>query len=81
MKVRVYITQASNDKFFDQKLPTWRNSFCFIERKLYALPDPDDLYPVYGYIKVGDKKLIVSGLDKDVEPDGWMRELQREAQA
>ena len=80
MKVRVYITQASNDRYFDQKLPTWRNNFCFIERKLYEFPDPDDTYPVYGYIKVGDRKLVVAGLDKDVEPEGWLREAQQGAQ-
>jgi hypothetical protein len=73
MKVRVYVTQASNDRYFGQKLPTFRNGFCIIERKLFVIPDPDDVYPVYGYIKVGKKKLVVAG-NRDVEPEGWMRE-------
>jgi hypothetical protein len=61
MKAKIYITQRSNDKYFAQKLPTFRNGFCYIERKVTFISDPDGVYDEgeYGYINVQGQKVIV----------------------
>ena len=61
MKAKIYITQRSNDKYFAQKLPTFRNGFCYIDRKVTFVADPDAVYDEgeYGYIKVQGQKVIV----------------------
>lgn len=61
MKAKIYITQCSNDNYFAQKLPTFRNGFCYIERKVTFIADPDGVYDEgeYGYINVKGEKIIV----------------------
>lgn len=61
MKARIYITQRDNDKHFAQKLPTFRNGFCYIERNVTFEADPAGVYDAdeHGYIKVGGKKVSV----------------------
>jgi hypothetical protein len=63
MKSQIYITQRDNDRYFKQKLPTWRNGFCYIERKVTITPDPSDVYSEgeYGYITINKAKVIVVG--------------------
>jgi len=63
MRAKIYITQVDNDNFFNQKLPTWRNGFCYIERNLTVIDDPHGYmkYGEYGTIKANGKLLIVSG--------------------
>jgi hypothetical protein len=63
MKSKIYITQRDNDRFFKQKLPTWRNGFCYIQRKVTLESDPHDVYPEgeYGYITIGKVKVTVIG--------------------
>ena len=61
MKSKIYLTQKANDKYFAQKLPTFRNGFCYIERNVTFIPDPSEVYDEgeYGYIKVQGQKVIV----------------------
>ena len=61
MKAQIYITQRDNDKHFGQKLSTFRNGFCYIERNVTFEDDPSGVYESYehGYIKVAGKKVAV----------------------
>lgn len=43
MKAKIYINQASND-LLGQKLPTYRNGFCYIEREVVLCADPEEIY-------------------------------------
>lgn len=63
MKAKIYCTQRDNDRYFNQKLPTFRNGFCYIERKVTFTPDPSGVYfeGEYGYITVGGEKVFVVG--------------------
>ena len=63
MKAKIYVRQQDNDRFFNQKLSTFRNGFCYIERKVTFIPDPHNCYDdgQYGYITVGGKQVIVIG--------------------
>lgn len=58
---KIYVTQRENDKYFDQKLPTLRNGFCYIERKVTFTKDPAGIYDEgeYGYISVKGQKIAV----------------------
>jgi hypothetical protein len=61
---KIYITQADNDKYFGQKLPTWRDAFCYISRKVTLMSDPDEIYDdgEYGILKTQNgQALIVTG--------------------
>lgn len=62
MKAKIYVTQRDNDRYFKQKLPTFRNGFCYIERSVTLTNDPDEVYTEgeYGYITVGTSKVIVN---------------------
>jgi hypothetical protein len=44
MKSKIFIVQRDNDKYFKQKLPTWRNGFCEIVRNVTIEKDPHDIY-------------------------------------
>jgi hypothetical protein len=59
----IHITQRDNDRYFKQKLPTWRNGFCTIERKVTFVPDPSNVYEEgeWGYITVNKQKVFVHG--------------------
>jgi hypothetical protein len=63
IKAKIHVTQAENDEYFGQKLPTWRNGFCFIERTVTVSDDPIDMYAQgeYGTIRVGGRLVIVAG--------------------
>lgn len=60
---KIYITQKDNDKYFDQKLGTYRNGFCYISRKVVLVDDPAEIYTNsdYGYIVVKGKQVTVIG--------------------
>ena len=61
MKAKIYITQRENDKYFNQKLPTWRHGFCEILRNVTPEKDPYDVYQdgEFGYITVYRRKVYV----------------------
>lgn len=61
MRSKIYITQRDNDRFFNQKLPTYRNGFCYIERNVTLTDDPGEVYPAgeYGFIAVKNAKVFV----------------------
>jgi hypothetical protein len=63
MKSRIYITQKDNDKYFKQKLPTFRNGFCYIERVVTFEQDPTNSFDEgeWGYITVSKQKVFVFG--------------------
>ena len=69
MKARIYITQRDNNRYFKQKLPTFRNGFCYIERKVTLGADPDEVYAAgeFGYITVNGIKIEVIGNKKSFE--------------
>ena len=62
MKAKIYITQKDNDKFFRQKLATFRNGFCYIVRNVTLITDPRNVYEAgeYGYITVSGEKVFVN---------------------
>lgn len=66
---KIYVTQRDNDKYFAQKLPTFRHGFCYIERKVTFTEDPHGVYGSgeHGYIKVGGKQVFVVGDSKEFE--------------
>ena len=72
-KVTIHITQADNDSYFGQKLPTWRNGFCKIERKLYPAQDELGVYGAgeYGAIKIGSRFAFVNGVGDTWDIDKW----------
>jgi hypothetical protein len=63
MKKQIFITSKDNDQF-GQKLPTFRNNFCYIERDVKIIDDPDGIYDKgeYGTAKICGKTCIVVGL-------------------
>ncbi len=72
---KIYIRQQDNDHFFGQKLPTFRNGFCYIERKVTLVADPLNVYDdgEFGYITANGKKLVVIGGEGSWEIDGEMK--------
>jgi len=62
MKSKIFIVQRDNDKYFKQKLPTWRNGFCEIVRNVTIEKDPHDIYQdgEWGYITVYGRKIYVT---------------------
>jgi hypothetical protein len=62
MKSKIVITQRENDRYFKQKLPTWRNSFCEIVRNVTIEKDPYHIYQdgEWGYITVYGRKIYVT---------------------
>ena len=61
-KSKIFIIQRDNDKYFKQKLPTWRNGFCEIVRNVTIEKDPHDIYQdgEWGYITVYGRKIYVT---------------------
>jgi len=61
--MRIYITQKDNDQHFKQRLPTWRDGFCEIERRVTFCTDPSGCYAAneYGTISAYGKRVIVVG--------------------
>ena len=62
MKAKIHITQRDNDKYFKQKLPTWRNGFCEISRNVTLENDPHGIYEdgEFGYITAYGRKIYVT---------------------
>jgi hypothetical protein len=62
MKSKIFINQRDNDKYFKQKMPTWRNGFCEIVRNVTIEKDPHDIYldGEWGYITVYGRKIYVT---------------------
>ena len=62
MKSKIFITQRDNDKYFKQKMPTWRNGFCEIVRNVTIEKDPHNIYldGEWGYITVHGRKIYVT---------------------
>ncbi len=65
VKAKIYITQRDNDEYFKQKLSTYRNGYCWIERTVTLEQDPSGVYfdGEWGYITVGDEKVYVCSGD------------------
>ena len=65
----IHVTQRDNDRYFAQKLPTFRNGFCKINRIVTFVADPHEVYGEgeYGYITVAGKKVFVCGSDNSFE--------------
>jgi hypothetical protein len=63
IKTDVYVTSLDNMKYFQGKLPTARNGFCFINRVVTLCADPHEVYAddKYGTIVVYGRKVIVTG--------------------
>jgi hypothetical protein len=57
----IHITQRDNDKYFKQKLPTFRNGFCKIQRKVTFEADPNEVYEdgEWGYFVVNQQRVYV----------------------
>jgi hypothetical protein len=74
MKSKIVITQRENDRYFNQKLPTWRNGFCEIVRNVTIEKDPYDIYQngELGYITVYGRKIYVTrnGTESEFEIRG-----------
>jgi hypothetical protein len=74
MKAKIIVNQRENDRYFKQKLPTWRNGFCEIVRKVTLERDPYEVYldGEFGYITVYGRKIYVvrSGIESDFEIRG-----------
>lgn len=66
---KIHITQRDNDRHFKQKLPTWRNGFCTIERKITFVPDPSNVYDdgEWGYIVANGQKVFVHSSGDEFE--------------
>lgn len=75
VKATIHVTQRENNVYFNQKLPTWRNGFCKIERTVHLMDDPDNVYNSgeYGYINVNGKKIIVTGSQNNMDIYGEMQ--------
>lgn len=69
VKAKIYVTQKENDKYFAQKLPTFRNGFCYIERIVTLEKDPSEVYSEgeWGYITAGKQKIFVCGSGTEFE--------------
>jgi hypothetical protein len=61
--MRIYISQADNDKHFKQRLATWRDGFCEIKRRVTFCEDPagDRAANEYGTISAYGKRIVVVG--------------------
>jgi hypothetical protein len=74
MKSKIVVTQCENDRYFKQKLPTWRNGFCEIVRNVTIEKDPHDIYQdgEFGYITVYGRKIYVTrnGIQSEFEIRG-----------
>lgn len=66
---KIYVTQKDNDKYFSQKLSTFRNGFTRITKKVTFESDPDEVYGEgeFGYITVGSQKIYVNSSGKEFE--------------
>ena len=66
---KIYVTQKENDKYFSQKLPTFRNGFTRITRKVTFVADPTEVYDEgeFGYITVGSQKIYVTASGDEFE--------------
>lgn len=62
-KEKIYVSQRDNDKYFNQKLSTWRNGFCYIDRVVTRCTDPLDIYDFYGEIKTPQGLVFVTSLN------------------
>lgn len=60
---RIFVTQVQNDKYFGQKLPTWRNGYCYIEREITRSKDPSNVWEWYGTIRSSVGRLTVHSGD------------------
>lgn len=77
----IYVTQAENVKYFDQKIAAFSKGYARIKRLVTYAQDPLEYHGPreYGYIVFGGKKIAVYG-DRDMEIEGWFKEetaLQR----
>ena len=74
MKTEIYITQRDNDKYFKQKLPTYKTGFCKILRNVTLEKDPYAVYGEgeFGTITVHGQKIVVvrSDLNSSFEIQG-----------
>jgi len=71
MKSKIFVIQRENDKYFKQKLPTWRNGFCEIMRSVTVEPDPHNVYDCWGTIEAYGQKLFVYANDYEGEEKLW----------
>jgi hypothetical protein len=67
MKSKILIIQRDNDRYFKQKLPTFRNGFCEIVRNVTIEKDPYGVYQdgEWGYITVHGRKIYVTRNDTE----------------
>jgi hypothetical protein len=71
MKSKIFINQNENNKYFKQKLPTWRNGYCEIMRNVTILPDPYNVYDNWGTIEAYGQKLFVYADNYEGEEKLW----------
>jgi hypothetical protein len=59
---KIYVTQRDNDRYFSQKLSTFRNGFTRISKKVTFEADPSEVYDEgeFGYITIGSQKIYVN---------------------
>lgn len=60
---KIFVTQKDNDRFFNQKLHTYRNGFCYINRKVTMSKDPYEIWDFYGTVKTPNGNKIVYSND------------------
>lgn len=62
LKAKIYVTQRDNDKYFNQRLPTFRKGFCEITRNVSLELDPNGIWQPgeYGFITTNNRKIIVT---------------------
>lgn len=71
MKSKIFVIQRENDKYFKQKLPTWRNGYCEIMRNVTVEPDPHNVYDNWGTIEAYGQKLFVYAPNYEGEENLW----------
>ena len=58
-KRRIYISHEENMKYFGGKLATWRTPFCYIERAVTPMQDPDGLWDECAHLKTPSGVVVV----------------------
>ena len=60
----IYISQEDNDAYFNQRLPTWRDGYCYIKRSIHNV-HKEELGFIGEIVKHNNKNIEVWSLTKD----------------
>ena len=58
-KRRIYVTHDENMKYWNGKLATWTKWFCYIERAVTPVQDPDGIWDECAHLKTPSGVVVV----------------------